>query len=335
MAIAGYTRRGGAMKVVKIIATVLLSVLLCATLLAAQMLLLAQNTVLDPAFYGAPQSEAYNALGRYAVRALSDIVLDLAPPEALRTEDRAQAFALALKALPTQQVARLVQDAAPNLARYALQGGAVPVLGDAASLDGYGTDLLSALLKDGALLFVPESSRPKLSDYLPFTAKWNDAYRATLEQWAAPLRLAYARLDLAVLIAVGGVVFCLAFLYLLWMRSPRPFYLLCGWMLMAHSALFAAVGLALRFFHRDLLAAVLTAPVQAMFQPAFLGVLPDLTAAALQPFSSALLALALIVFGFSLLCFGVSVDRGLPVAPPTPPRRFKFPIRKLRAKPAE
>lgn len=306
------------MKAVKIIATALLGAALFASLLALQVLLVVRCTVLDPAYYGAPQQKVYEVLSDYAVRTFSDLVEDQAPAEALRTTDRAQAFALARAALPDHMVEQTLQDAVPKVVRYALQGGPPPLLGDPDALNSSGLDMLGAVLKDGALLFIPAAQQPRLTDYLPFTPAWNAANAAHMDALAAPLRVAWVQRDNILWVAGGVVVFMLAFLYALWMRSPRPFYLLCGWVLLGQGALWGALALALRFFHGQLAAAALQLPaLQAAalsaLQPGFLNALPDLTAAALGPFSAALAMASVILFSFSMVFFAMATERGEPL----------------------
>ena len=327
------------MKTVKIIATALLGVLLFVSLLALQALLVVRYTVLAPVYYGAPQRQVYQVLSEYAVRTFSDLVVDRAPPEALRTTDRAAVYALAQAALPGQMAEQTLQDAMPKIVRYVLQGGAPPLLGDPDTLNGSGLDMLGAVLKDGALLFIPAAQRPRLTDYLPFTPTWNAANAAHVDALAEPLRMAWVQRDNILWIAAGIVVFVLAFLYMLWMRSPRPFYLLCGWMLLGQGTLWAALALALRFFHGQLVTAVLQLPALqsaalSALQPGFLSALPNLVAAALNPFSAALAMGSAIIFSFSMVCFAMATERGAPLAAPKP-HFFRTIVHKLRTKPAQ
>ena len=330
------------MRVLKIIATALLGVVLFAALLVFQTLLLACYTALDPAYYGAPQQPVYAQLSDVAVRVFSDIVAEQAPPEAWRSADRDGLYALARDALPKDMAQRMLQAAGPDIVRYALRGGAPPVLGDAEDINATGLSMLGAVLKDGALVFIPTAQLPKLTDYLPFTPTWNSAHAAWMDRLLRPVRLAWAQRGNFVWIAGGAVLFASSFLYLLWMRSPRPFYLLCGWVLMAQSALWVVLALGLRFFHGQVTAFAMQIPglheaLTRSLQPRFAAALPDLASAALQPFSVALGMAAAIVFSFSLLCFGVAQERGMPILVEPLPRRPKLQKIKtrLKAKPAQ
>jgi hypothetical protein len=301
------------MKVLRIVATVLLGSALFAVLLALQALLVLRQTVLDPAYFGAPQRQAYGVLADYGARVFADLVEQAAPAEALRTTDSTEAYALARAALAEHGAAQTLQDAAPNVVRYLLQGGTPPLLGDPEALNADGLDILGALLKDGALLFLPAAQRPRLTDYLPFTPAWNGVNAPLIDTALKPLRAAWLQRDTLLWIVGGTVAFLLAFLYALWARSPRVAHRLCGGLLAAQGLLWVALALALRFFHGPLAVAALAAPGVPALQTGFAGIVPDLFAAVSLPFSVALAMAAAIVFSFALLCFGLAAERATPL----------------------
>ena len=296
------------MKALKIVATVLLSMMLFAAVLAVQVLTLAKGTALNPQFYGQPQRGAYSLLGKYAVRQICAIALKAAPAEALRTTDAAEAYNLAYKALPYGDIAAMFEQTGPAIANYMINGGELPVLSGSSGLTAAGDKLLAALLKDGAILFIPNAKKPDLQNYMPFTPPWNAQYGQWLEQKIAPYRALAGAADDILLIAGGCVVFFSAFLYMLWLRNIRPFYYIAGSLLMFDSLLMAALATSMAFFDKSIVDGVAVARLITGVESAFYSYIPDFTANLSRPFVGVFYGCALVLASFGILMYAVTKE---------------------------
>lgn len=238
------------MKALKIITTVVLSVLLLGAGLAAETLALLQTTVLEPDFYGANGREAYGLIGDLVVEKMADAVLERAPAIVLRTDDREKALELARQALPPAKVAAMLEESGPDIARYLLYGGNIPVLKGSADFNRGMADVVRGMLMDGVWDMLPD--KPSFPAFMPFTPEWNLGYGQSLpdQLW---LTRHYAGLVGYVLwLAIAAVALFTGLLCLTWLRDRKPFLATIASLLAANGLLLLAAAIVTSYCTADL-----------------------------------------------------------------------------------
>lgn len=304
------------MKALKITATILLSVLLLASCIAAESLALARFTLLNPGFYEEGGREAYALVGRTVVRKLADAVLERAPAIVLRTTDRQEAWALAEKALPPENVAAIIKNSSPDIARFLFYGGNVPELKGSREFAAGQLAVVKGLLTEGVWDMIPE--KPSFPAFMPFTPEWNLDYGPALAQELWLPRYWADLADYALWLALAAVTLAAGLLYLLWLRERKPFFATTGALLTTNGMLLLALAAAASFCSGPL--AQYAASLVPLNQAAnlFASDWPSLVRAVLWPFReiffiSAATALAL---GVTMFTMGIST-----AAPAWQPRK--------------
>ncbi len=204
------------MKTLRVIATAALAVLLLCSILAAETLALLRWTVLRPDFYGQAGRQAYSVIGDAVVEKMADAVLERAPAIVLKTADRREALRLARHALPPEEIAAILEQSGPAIARYVFYGGDLPVLKDSKVLTQGMTDVVRDMLMDGVWDMLPD--KPSFPAFMPFTPEWNLGYGNGLQDALWPVRHYAGLADYALWSAAAAVTLFAGLLYLLWIR---------------------------------------------------------------------------------------------------------------------
>ncbi len=209
------------MKAWKVAAATILSASLLCAMLVAELVALVRFTVLEPEFYGKSGKQAYSIIGQAVVEKMADAVLERAPSIVLRTGDRREALRLAVKALPPEQVAELLEENAPGIAQYVFYGGDLPVLKGSREFSEGMTDVVRNMLMDGVWDMLPD--KPSFPAFMPFTPEWNLIYGRSLENALWPVRHYAGLANYALWLVLAAVTLFLGLLYLLWVRQRRGF----------------------------------------------------------------------------------------------------------------
>jgi hypothetical protein len=298
------------MKALKIAATVVLAALGLSAALAAETLALARCTVLDHRFYGESERDAYELMGRIAVRRMADAVLEYAPAVALRTTDREQAYALAERALPPGKVADMLAASGPDIAQYVLEGGDMPVLRGARAFAAGEEAVVRALLLDGLWDMLPQ--KPSFPAFMPFTPEWNLGYGAELSRALRTPRWYLGMADQAVWLALSALVMLTGLLYLLWVRERKPFFAVTGALLTLNGLLLGALAAAAAYACPGVAEAAAALYPVSEAAGFFGGEYAELVRCALLPFRQvfALSAVVSLSFGVTLFTMGIGPRAG-------------------------
>lgn len=297
------------MKAFKAAVTLPLAALGLAVLMAAETLALARCTVLDPDFYGKNGSAAYELAGTVAVRMIADAVLERAPASALRTTGRKEAYALAMKAFPPGRIASMLSASGPEIARFLLKGGDVPVLRSSAAFTRGVEAVVRSLLLEGLWDMLPE--KPALPAFMPFTPEWNLVYGESLNRSLWLVRFYLNMADQALWFLLSALTILAGVLYLLWIRERKPFFAVCGYVLTVNGLMLCALAAAAAYGSRPIAdAATAFYPVRQA-AGLFAGEYPELARAVLLPFRQvfALAAGISLSFGVTMFTMGIAPRR--------------------------
>lgn len=299
------------MKAFKIIVSVVLSVLLLGAGIAAQSVALAKYTLLDPAFYGETGQDAYLLIGRMVVRRMADAVLDRAPAIVLRTTDREQAWALAARALPPENVAAMLENSAPHIVYFLLYGGDIPELAGSAEFARGEVAVVKSLLTDGAWDMLPE--KPAFPAFMPFTPEWNLGYGKNLAQSLWSWRYYVGMADYVLWLALAAVVLMAGLLYLLWLKKRRPFFTSTGILFTLNGILLLAFAIAAAYFCQPM--AVRAAALYPMSSAAelFANDWPALLSAVLLPFRDIFFISSTVSLSLGITMFASGITRDNPL----------------------
>ncbi len=313
------------MKAFKAAVTLPLAALGLAVLLAAETLALARCTVLNPDFYGRNGRAAYELAGTVAVRMMADAVLERAPAVALRTSERKEAYALAMNAFPPGKIADMLAASGPDIARFLLNGGDVPVLRGSASFTRGVEAVVRGLLLEGVWDMLPQ--KPALPAFMPFTPEWNLVYGESLNRSLWLVRFYLNMADQALWFLLSALTILTGALYLLWIRERGPFFAVCGSALTVNGLILCALAAAAAYCSRPIAdAATVFYPVNQAAD-LFAGEYPEFVRAALLPFRQvfALAAGISVSFGMTMFTMGISprLNSGNPQM-----RKFRPDIRK-------
>ncbi len=294
------------MRVLKGMVTVVAAAMLLVVCLVAEAGVLARQTVLQPSFYDGRQQTAYLIVSQALLRQWTGWVLAAAPADALRTTDPEDATVLAAKALPPERIAAVLAGSAPEVVRYGLEGGEMPVLLGVRSFPAMEDDLAQALLKPG--LWQSLSEKPTLSLVIPFTAEWNAGNGDGLEQMLRPVRLAWAVWDNGLIVLAMVIAGLVGVLRLLWRRSAA-FGATLGTVLLANGLLAAAPALLLSFASgwtaEQLAALTVLTPVTAFLGQEF----DAFCLSVLEPLRGPLAVAAMALLSLSMAAFTAEVGR--------------------------
>jgi hypothetical protein len=238
------------MKALKIIATVVLAALLFCAMLTAEAIALVRFTVLEPEFYGRDGRQAYLVISDAVVGKMADAVLERAPSIVLKTGNRQEARRLAFKALPPENVAKMLEESGPEIARYIFYGGNLPVLAGSKEFAQGMNDVVSNLLMDGVWELLPD--KPNFPAFMPFTPEWNLSYGKGLEDALWPVRHYAGLADYALWLALAAITLFLGLIYLLWIRQRKGFYATLAAMLALNGLLVATGAICASFLSTDL-----------------------------------------------------------------------------------
>lgn len=296
------------MKALKATATTILAVLLLVCGMAAQTVALVKYTLLNPAFFDTGEKSAYDLIGQVVVRKISDGVMQNAPPIALRTLDREQAYALVSQALPPGKVAGMLQTTAPAVDRFLFSGGDIPVLTGSPELK---TDEEAAVKS----LLMPEvwtlAQTGSAFPVLPFTPEWNQSYGSELTKslWLPRYYAGFS--GQALWLAIAGVVLMAGLLYLTWLKERRPFFNTVGTMLTLNGLIVIAPALAISFYSQDLAKALAAWPALSGMASFFGDSFAELFRAVFWPFReiSFIAALTSLALGVTMFAAGLSNEQ--------------------------
>lgn len=300
------------MKALKIAATALLAAALLAAGTAAEALALANTTLLNPGFYGAGQRGAYEFVGGVVVRKLADAVLERTPAVALRTSDKRRAYALAAQALPPGSIADMLESSGPDIARYLISGGDMPVLRGSPEFTLGEQGLVKGLLMDGIWDSLPQ--KPSFPAFMPFTPEWNLGYGPALSQSLWLFRWYAGMAGQAFWMCLAAAVMLSGLLYLVWLRERRPFFAVAGSLFSFNGLVLLGLAAALSYGFRPI------ADASAAALPAAAGVFggdfAELVRTALWPFRSIFFVSSLVSLSFGVTMFSMGVSSERPAAKP-------------------
>lgn len=299
------------MKALKTIAATILAAALLAAGFAAETLALANFTLLNPGFYGATERSAYELIGRIVVEKMADAVLERAPAIALRTTDKQQAYALAMKALPPAKVADMLEESAPDIERFLFIGGDIPVMKDSSVFAVSEVSVVKSLLMDGLWDMLPQ--KPSFPAFMPFTPEWNIGYGASLSKSLWLPRWYAGMAGQAIWLSLSAIVLLAGLLYLLWIRERKPFFTVTGTLFVINSLLLFALAASVAYSNRSLAqTAAAIAPLTSAAD-LFGGDFPELFRTVLWPFRQIFFVSATVSasFGITMFAMGISTGAGL------------------------
>lgn len=294
------------MRALKAAVTLPLAALGLIVLMAAETLALARCTVLDPGFYGKGGRAAYELAGTVAVRTMADAVLERAPAAALRTTRREEAYALAAKAYPPEKIAGMLAASGPDIARFILKGGDVPVLHGSAAFTRGVEAVVRGLLLDGVWDMLPQ--KPALPAFMPFTPEWNLVYGEPLNRSLWLVRFYLNMADHALWFLLSALTILTGALYLLWIRERKPFFAICGCALTVNGLVLCALAAAAAYCSRPIADAAASVYPVSQAAALFAGEYPELARAVLLPFRQvfALAAGLSLSFGMTMFTIGIA-----------------------------